>query len=134
MPLKKLQDTRTTVALRAKSVVLESNEPILIVNPSFLKKVIPEIKHIREGQSLITRMRDVMIKELLYSGYNLILDDLNLDPKIEHDVRYKFSTLADIKVRDFTNVPLETCIDRNSARKEKISTDTLIDRRLTNHP
>ena len=67
----------------------------------------------------VTLVQRAAIGELLRAGVDVICDDTNLAARVVRD----FASLArdcdaDFVVQDFTDVPLEVCIERDAARDE----------------
>jgi predicted kinase len=76
-------------------------------------------------ENLVTVIENDMIYNALTSGYKIVVDATNL----RGTQRFKNLTenikdgltqlpLVEIEVKDFTDVPVETCIERDSLRKE----------------
>lgn len=79
--------------------------------------------HKREEAVLLARA--VLISQFLAAGYDLVLDDTNLDPRRMQETQNIITASADelgvkvkITVRDFTDVPLEVCVARNNQRPD----------------
>jgi predicted kinase len=65
----------------------------------------------------IVAARDAAISALLRKGVNVICDDTNLPQRVARDLR-RLAVLAgaEFEVWDLTDVPVETCIERDAAR------------------
>jgi predicted kinase len=99
------------------------------VNRDDLRMMIYEGAWNQKKEQAVLAARKAIIEGLLDAGCNLVLDDTNLDPKrmeetkkIITDWQVKTNALRrglfiNIKIQDFTHVPLKTCIQRNSGRK-----------------
>jgi tRNA uridine 5-carbamoylmethylation protein Kti12 len=111
----------------AKSVVKETNGQTVRVDLNDLREMTNQNNWSKKSEHLTQRIRDHIILENLLSGHDVIVDDTNLNPMVEYEIRKRFSKIANIKIKDFTHIPLETCIDRNSAREQKVPTDLIID-------
>lgn len=80
-------------------------------------------------EELVTVVQLDIVRALLVRGQHVIVDDTNLS----HDHYYKLLDLADDELSvdwefvDFTDVPLETCIERDAARPEgeRVGEDTI---------
>ncbi len=77
-----------------------------------------------ENDDAVFGSRAVLIDFFLDEGKNLILDETYLSPKrikelndeLEHYVRFFKPLMLDIEIKDFIDVPLATCLERNSSR------------------
>lgn len=68
----------------------------------------------------IIAARDAVILGLLGRGLAVICDDTNLPQRTARDLaRLAKRGKAGFAVLDFTDVPLETCLERNAARQDK---------------
>jgi predicted kinase len=68
----------------------------------------------------ILAARDALILGLLAKGLDVICDDTNLPQRSARDLaRLARRAGAGFEVEDFTDVPLETCIERDAARGDK---------------
>lgn len=68
------------------------------------------------NEKFILKTRDALILLALEQGYHVLIDDTNLLPKHEQTIRELVRGLAIIEIKDFTDVPLETCIERDRHR------------------
>lgn len=65
----------------------------------------------------IQSARDSAITALLKRGVSVVCDDTNLVQRVARDLRrLAVLTGSDFEVWDLTDVPLETCLERNAAR------------------
>lgn len=74
-----------------------------------------------KNEQFILRARDNLIALALGAGQNVIVDDTNLHPKHEQRLRelakeYK----AHFEIKDFTDVPIEICIDHDLMRLNSV--------------
>lgn len=70
-------------------------------------------------ESLVVNIRDSVIKNALDKGFDVIVDDTNLNPIHEISIREKFGHVADVEVVYF-DVPLEVCLHRNALRANPV--------------
>ncbi len=76
----------------------------------------------------LTRVRDLLIGHLMDRGQNIVVDNTNLHPDRESEYRLlveEFNATNtklkyEIEIKDFTNVPLSTCLKRNKERERKV--------------
>jgi predicted kinase len=76
-------------------------------------------KGVTEGR--VIAVRDRAIQALLMAGISVVSDDTNLIQRGVRDLAaIAHSAKAVIKFQDFTHVPLETCLERNLHREDKL--------------
>src|SRR6266567_2110776 len=68
------------------------------------------------NENFILKARDALIFRALQEGYHLLIDDTNLHPKHEQAIRELVKGVATVEIKDFTDVPLEECIERDRKR------------------
>ena len=74
----------------------------------------------KENEKLTVKARNTLIATLLSQKINVICDDTNLDPFVlEELTNIGRSQGHAVIVKDFTDVPLHVCIDRDSFREGK---------------
>lgn len=69
-----------------------------------------------EQEKLTVAMRDALIAVMLLVGKSVIVDDTNLSGELDTLAVVAKTCGADFRVQDFTDVPVETCIERDQAR------------------
>lgn len=68
-------------------------------------------------ESIVQSIRDFTIRAYLTKGYTVISADTNLAPRTFQHVTGLANFLeAPVEVWDMTDVPLQTCLDRNAER------------------
>lgn len=92
-------------------------------NPSYIRINRDDMRNMRgkywlpKQEDLITAWEESMVVMTLNKGYNVIIADTNLNPKVIE--RWK-SVVARpnlvIEIKDFTHVPLKVCIERDLQR------------------
>lgn len=103
----------------AKEQVKQNPRKVKRVNKDDLRAMLHAGEWSRKLEDDIIAARDELIGCFLADGKDVIVDDTNFGPHKE-----KLKALADLydarfEVQDFTDVPLQTCIDRDSARGDK---------------
>jgi predicted kinase len=94
------------------------------INRDDLRMMIYEGAWNNKKEEAVLAARMYLIWTFLNKGYNLVLDDTNLDPRrlqettdiIEKWASKNKEITVDVKIQDFTKVPLDTCLERNSKR------------------
>ena len=81
----------------------------------------------KEKEAQVVQIRDMSILSLIEGGYSVIVDDCNLNPKHEVDIRYLVGDKADIEIVSFLDVPLEECLKRDRIRPERVSESVIMD-------
>ena len=104
----------------AKSLI-KNNPTHKRVNKDDLRAMIDANIWSKDNEKMIIRMRDNMIINFLEAGYNVIVDDTNFHPKHEEAlINIAKNYNAQFIIKDFTDVPLNECIDRNSKRDNPV--------------
>lgn len=113
----------------AKQEVLKDPEHSVRINRDDLRNMSGQY-WVPAREDYITSCRNQLLNIAVYMGFNtIIIDDMNLNPKdidyiimivdnfnkaLEGDNQYK------IEFKDFTNVPLNICIERDSKRENPL--------------
>lgn len=134
----------------AKEWVKKSKEPCAIVSRDSIRKMLG-VPWSMELEVVVKRIKTYMIKELLKHNYTVVVDDINLNmdhishlEEIQDDCNKHSAILGspayynviipsyiraklvqNIVIIDFTDVPLETCIERDSKRDNPIGEDVI---------
>ncbi len=81
-----------------------------------LRLMLDNDKWSKSNEKFILKARDTLILLALQEGYHLLIDDTNLHPKHEATIRELVKGQAIVEVKDFTDVDVETCIERDRHR------------------
>lgn len=101
----------------AREEVLKSHGVIKRVNKDELRMLVDAGKWSSENEKTILKIRDIIVTTLLSEKFSVIVDDTNLHPKHEINLRKIAQEYgADFKIKDFTNISLEECLDRDYKR------------------
>lgn len=87
------------------------------INKDDLRNMVDDGIHTKSNEKIIVSLRDVMVDELLSAGYSVVVDDTNL--VVKHEERlFSIANKHDVifEIKDFTDVPVETCIQRDRGR------------------
>jgi len=87
-----------------------------IISKDKLRVMLDNGKHSKQREVFIREARNALILAALHNGYSILVDDTNLHPMHENDIRALVGDLATIEIKDFTHVDVETCIQRDSKR------------------
>lgn len=86
------------------------------INKDDLRLMLDNGKWSQGNEKFVLKVRDALILLGLQEGYHVIVDDTNLHPKHERTIRELVQDLAQVEIKDFTHVPLDTCIERDRHR------------------
>lgn len=90
------------------------------VNKDDLRSMLDDGNHSNDNENFILQIRDNIILMALEKGKNVIVDDTNLSPKHEARIRELIKGKAELVIQDFTNVHIETCIERDLKRSASV--------------
>lgn len=91
-------------------------------------------KWIPEKADFIANMRLNFLKSAMQKGYDIVVDNMNLDPKHLEFIRKLVNTYNSlssskrvyiIAIKDFFDISLEECIERNSKRENPIGEEVI---------
>jgi predicted kinase len=105
----------------AKEQVIASKGQTKRINKDDLRLMIDVGIWSKKNEDFILFFRNAIAAEALARGFNVIVDDTNLDPKHEITLRDIASDFdAQFTVKDFTDVPLKVCLKRDSERVNSV--------------
>ena len=87
-----------------------------IISKDSLRAMLDCGKWSKGNEQFILKTRNMLILLALEEGYHVLVDDTNLHPKHLEAIRELVKGKAEVEVKDFTDVPLETCIERDRHR------------------
>lgn len=111
----------------AKEQVLRGNGRVKRVNKDDLRAMLDAGEWSREREKTTKAIERMVVRQLLMDGFDVIVDNTHLGG--DHEDFYK--DLAEtagyfFEIEDFTDVPLQTCIDRDSARPNSVGKKTIM--------
>ena len=99
-----------------------------------------DLRWSHDNEKHILQCRDELIELAILNGFDVIVDDTNLAPKHEKRIRELVKSWADIYkdhdgkpmeievvIQDFTDVPIETCIERDRNRTNYVGESVITD-------
>jgi predicted kinase len=104
----------------AKELMAQNPGRYKRINKDDLRAMIDDGKWSKHNEQFILKVRNSLILAALEEGCHVIVDDTNLHSKHEQHIRDLVKGLAAIEVRDFTDVPLETCLERDRKRQNYV--------------
>jgi predicted kinase len=97
------------------------------VNKDDLRAMLDNSKWSRNNEKFVLEVRDSIIHSALVNGFNIIVDDTNLDPK--HESRLKEIAKdhgADVEVKPF-DVPVDECLKRDKQRASPVGEKVILE-------
>jgi predicted kinase len=120
----------------ARKWISEDSEQRIRFNRDDIRNMLGEYK-VPSKEDLITSIYYHFLDEAMISGYDIVLDNMNLNKtslsELETFVKntnYDFDRTPigihyTIEYKDFFNVPIETCIERDKAREKPIGENVI---------
>jgi predicted kinase len=100
------------------------------INKDDLRSMIDNSVHSKEREKFILELRNSIMRTCLINGYDVIIDDTNFHPKHEEAIRNivecDFKNV-DFEIVDFTDVSLQTCIQRDAIRENSVGRAVIMD-------
>lgn len=90
------------------------------INKDDLRAMLDNSKHSKDAEKFVLKIRNQVILMALEEGKHVIIDDTNLHPKHEKTIRELTKGIAEVTIQDFTDVDLETCIQRDLNRLKSV--------------
>ena len=90
------------------------------VSKDDLRAMLDKGKHSKHRENFVCEARNALILSAIKNGYSILVDDTNLLPRHEQDIRTIVGDLATIELKDFTHVDVETCIERDRKRSNYV--------------
>ena len=104
----------------AKALLLEKPGQYKRVCKDDLRAMLDTGKWSKHNEQFVLKVRDSLILAALQDGYHVIVDDTNLHAKHLRHITELVLGLAAVEIKDFTGVPLETCIERDLRRFDSV--------------
>ncbi len=104
------------------------------VNKDDIRAMVDDGRWSRKNEDFVLQIRDFIIITSALLGKHVIVDDTNLHPTHERDIRKLFNpdgaTIVNgptvkIEIQDFTNVTVEECIKRDLKRVNSVGSDVI---------
>lgn len=108
----------------AREYVARSEERVKRLNLDDLRATLTgAAEHQRWSKESEAAALDVLLqayRSLVLAGYDVVVDNTHVHPRIPRLVRAEFGDQADYLVQSFLDVPLEVCLERNAAREKRV--------------
>lgn len=107
-----------------------------------LRNMMDNSKWSKSNEKFVKEVRDLIVRDALRNGYNVIVDDTNLDESHfnrmdeiagEFDIwshvtgETKVDRKVEVEIKDFTDVPVEECIRRDKLRAASVGEKVIRD-------
>ena len=105
---------------------LKDNPKTKRVNKDELRAMLDDEIWSQENEDFVLKIRNLIIKQAIMEGYDILVDDTNLAPKHEKVLRFIAKDRgADFEVKDFTDVEPITCIERDMEREHPVGEEVI---------
>ena len=97
------------------------------INKDNLREMLNNSVWSKENEKQILKVRDSLIRQYVSAGFNVVVDDTNLD--IKHEIQIKNLAVelnADFEIKIF-DTPLYDCIERDSKREKPVGKKVILD-------
>ncbi len=110
----------------AKRVVEAYPWKVKRVNKDDLRAMLDNSKHTKGNENYVLRMRDMIVRDCLSSGLDIIVDDTNFNPIHELTLR-KIADEFDAGFEVvFFDTPLSECIERDEERENSVGRNVIM--------
>lgn len=106
----------------AKQFVLD-NPTYVRVNRDDIRRMLGQY-WMPTREKLVTAIEDHTIAMAIGRGYNVVIDATNFSNKYK-SIKTIMGKPVNIKIQDFTDVPLEECIRRDCEREHSVGADVI---------
>lgn len=104
----------------AKQLMADQPNAYKRVNKDELRAMLDDSRYSKDAEKFVLRVRDQIILAALEAGKHVIVDDTNLSDKHLARIGEIVKGKAEVEVQDFTDVPIETCIERDLKRTASV--------------
>lgn len=111
----------------SKSIIDKNPNSYKRINKDDLRAMLDNDKHSTDMEKFIIKVRDSLILLALQEGKHVIVDDTNLADKHIERIKQLINGKAQLIIKDFTDVPLETCIKQDLKRNKSVGEKVIRD-------
>lgn len=111
----------------SKSVIDKNPNSYKRINKDDLRAMLDNDKHSTDMEKFILKVRDTLILLALQEGKHVIVDDTNLADKHIERIKQLIHGKAQLIIKDFTDIPLETCIKQDLKRSKSVGEKVIRD-------
>lgn len=105
--------------------VIVSNDDLRVMFNNKLWQTNSKIRD--KTEKFVAKAKNALIELALENHLDVIVDATHLSPKYETQLRELVGNRADIIIKDFTDVPLETCIENDLKRPNSVGSKVIMD-------
>ncbi len=102
--------------------VMKAETKTIRLNRDLLREMMHFNNWSPENEKLTIKAQELLASDFLTRGYNVIIDDTNVNPEVLE--KWKHFT-EDWEIADFTEVPIEICIKRDSERPKPVGEEVI---------
>lgn len=111
----------------AKALVDKNPNCYKRINKDDLRAMLDNNYWSNDNEKFVLKIRNLLISEALKRGKHVIIDDTNLNKKHERSIRELVKNEAIVEIKDFTDVPLQTCIERDLKRLHSVGQKVIME-------
>jgi predicted kinase len=104
----------------ARKIIDENPGRYKRISKDDLRAMLDNGRWSKGNEKFILSVRNSLILQALQEGYHPIIDDTNLHTKHEQAIRELVKGLAVVEIKDFTDVRVEECIERDRHRQNYV--------------
>ncbi len=104
----------------SKKIIDDNPNMYKRINKDDLRAMLDNGKWSDDSEKFILQVRDILILAAIEKGKHVIIDDTNLAPKHLIRIEQLIKGKAKLIIKDFTDIPLETCIKRDLKRAASV--------------
>lgn len=112
---------------QAKKILAEGKGQYKRVSKDDLRNMLDDGEWSGKNEKFIIKIRNSIILQAIEDGYFVIVDDTNLNPKHEEQIKNLVQGKAIVEIIDFTSTDLETCIKRDLRRHYSVGESVIRD-------
>src|SRR4051812_31520206 len=110
----------------AKNLMAQYPGKIKRISKDDLRDMLDNGQYSSENEKHILTARNSLIIMALTSGFDIVIDDTNLHPKHEAEIRKIVApTRAEVIIQDLTHVSPEECIKQDKCRPNYVGEDVI---------
>ena len=104
----------------------DKNKNLIRVNKDTLRELLHNREWSKKNEKQILKTRDDIIRESLRLGKSVIVDDTNLAPAHERNLKIIAASFgAQFEIIDMTDVDIKTCIERDLVRANSVGSKVI---------
>lgn len=119
----------------AREVIRNSNGKAKRINKDLLREMFDDSKYSKPNEEFVLSVRDLIVKEALTAGFEtIIIDDTNFEDRHRERMlglaeahKARTGEEIDVQYKSFTDVPLDTCLQRDSERDKSVGEKVIKD-------